>query len=134
MKVLAWTLQVLLAIFFFFHGWVYIVWPDFFTEMVRQQNPNSAGLALSATFRVFIGIAELLGAVGLILPGLTRIMPMLTSWAAGGLSLTMLSAIVFHLMHSEATNILGPVVFFVLSVCVAYLRWKVVPFSESPKK
>jgi uncharacterized membrane protein len=134
MKIFAWILQVLLALAFFFHGCIYIVWPDSFVEMARQQNPNSAGLALSAALRMFIGIAEILGAVGLIVPGLARIKPILTSWAAGGLALTMLAAIIFHLMHNESMNVPGPAVLFVLSACIAYLRWKVVPFSVRLEK
>jgi hypothetical protein len=72
-----WLLQVLLAALFAWHGQLMAFPP---TEMVAMIDAN-----IGPNLRVFIGVAELLAAVGLLLPGITRILPSLTPLAAGGL-------------------------------------------------
>jgi hypothetical protein len=70
----------------------------------------------------FIGIAELAGAVGLILPRLTGILPVLTAWAALGLATIMFLATGFHLMRGEYSHGLIAVILFVLAAFVTYGR------------
>lgn len=71
----------------------------------------------------FIGVVEIAGALGLILPALTRIAPVLTPLAATGLALTMAIAAVFHLVRAEYTGIIPNVVLFALLGVVAWARF-----------
>jgi len=71
-----WTIQVLLALVFLLAGSMKLILP---IEMLIAQMP------LPGLFVRFIGIAEVAGALGLILPGLTRIQRGLTPLAACGL-------------------------------------------------
>ncbi|MCB0044674.1 MAG: DoxX family protein [Caldilineaceae bacterium] len=77
----------------------------------------------------FIGISELLGGLGLVLPALTGIWPVLTPLAALGLALIMVLAIIFHAMRRESQAIVFNVVLLVLAVFVAYGRFTLVPLS-----
>jgi len=83
-------------------------------------------------FRMFIGVAELLAAVGLVLPGVTHILPWLTALAAAGLMIVMGSATILHVFRGEIGNAISAAVLFVLVTVVAYMRWKVKPIS--PRK
>ena len=78
----------------------------------------------------FLGVAEVLGAIGLILPGLVRIWPVLTPLAASGLVIIMTGATVFTLVGVVpvgAAMALIPLVVGLLSAFVAYSRWWLVP-------
>jgi len=74
-------------------------------------------------------VAEILAAIGLILPGLTRILPFLTALAAAGLMLVMSLATLFHLIRGETSSAISAAVIFVLVTVIAYARWKVAPFA-----
>jgi len=76
----------------------------------------------------FIGVTELLGGLGLILPALTGIQPGLTIWAGLGLALIMVLAAGFHAMRREFSGIGVNVVLLMLAVLVAYDRWQIAPF------
>src|SRR5919198_5922257 len=78
-----WTIQGLLALLFLFTGGMKLMLP---IEVLTAQLP------LPGWFVRFIGVAELLGALGLILPGLLRIRPGLTPLAAAGLVIIMIGA------------------------------------------
>jgi hypothetical protein len=82
-----------------------------------------------APFVRFIGVAEILGAIGLILPALTGILPWLTVAAAIGLAIVMASAIIFHLMRGEANHIAVNVVFLALLLFVVYGRLALAPLA-----
>jgi len=69
----------------------------------------------------FIGVMEILGAIGLILPSLTRILPKLTAAAAIGLSVVQLCAIVFHAMRGETAMTL-PVNLLLLGMSL-FILW-----------
>ena len=79
--------------------------------------------------RVFIGVVEILAAAGLILPGLTRILPFLTALAAAGLIIVMTSATVFHLYQGETASAIAAVVILLLISIVAYTRWQIAPIA-----
>ena len=64
--------------------------------MVEMMNST-----IGPRFRIFIGVAEVLAAVGLTLPGITRTLPWLISLAAAGLMIVMVSATVFHIMRGD---------------------------------
>jgi putative oxidoreductase len=121
MNILLWVLQVLLAVAFFAHGYIMIFPP---AAIVDQMNAS-----LPRWFQLFIGVAEVLAAVGLTLPGLTRIQPWLVSWAAAGLMIVMISATIYHLSRGEVSSAVTTVVLLAIATVVAYMRWRVVPIQ-----
>ena len=119
MNIVLWVLQVLLALAFFAHGWLLLSPP---AEMVELLNS-----LIQPAFRIFLGVAEVLAAVGLIVPGVTRIQPWLVSCAAAGLLPVMIGATVLHTGRGEVTSAITTACLFVLLAFVAYMRWKVTP-------
>jgi len=119
MNIVLWILQVLLAIAFGAHGWLLVAPP---AEMVAMMNEQ-----LGQNFRLFLGVAELLAAVGLILPGLTRILPWLTALTAACLMIVMASATYVHISRGETSSAMTTVILLILVTFVAYMRWKVKP-------
>ncbi|MFN8492508.1 MAG: DoxX family protein [Caldilineaceae bacterium] len=119
MNIALWILQVLLAAMFLFHGWIMVFPP---AELLTIMNAQFA-----TWFRLFVGIAESLGAIGLLLPGMTRIWPWLTSLAGVGLMIVAISACALHLSRGEISSAITTVILFVLLAFVSYMRWKVKP-------
>jgi hypothetical protein len=83
-------------------------------------------MPLPGPFMRFIGVAEVLGALGLILPGLTGIRPGLTPLAAAGLVIIMIGATVLTAAGSGIVPALFPLVVGLLLAFVAYGRWRLV--------
>ncbi len=110
-----WTVQGLLALIFLFTGGMKLVLP---MEELTAQMP------LPGLFVRFIGLAEVLGAHGLILPGLVHIRPGLTPLAAAGLVIIMIGATVVTLATMDAALALIPLVIGLLAAFVAYGRWR----------
>jgi hypothetical protein len=77
----------------------------------------------------FIGVSELAAALGLVLPAATRVRPMLTPIAAGGLVLVMALAAAFHLSRGEAQMLPFNLVLGALAAFVAWGRMKKAPIS-----
>ena len=127
MNVLAWVLQGLLALAFLLHGIVYSLSPEPLVRGMREQGGWPP--TIPAWFRVFIGVAEILAAIGLILPSVTRILPGLTPLAAGGLVIVTAGAIVYHARRNEYPMAAVPGVLLVLAALTALLRWTTVPIS-----
>jgi uncharacterized membrane protein YphA (DoxX/SURF4 family) len=129
MNIVLWILQVVLAVLFLLHGWVYVIQPPAVMEQMRQRNPTPQPDApdISPGFRRFIGIAEWLAAVGLIASGLTGILPWLTPLAAFGLMIVMAGAVIYHLRRGETQMIIPTGILFLLVTFVAYMRWQVLP-------
>jgi hypothetical protein len=121
MNILLWVLQVLLAVAFFAHGWLFLTPPP---EIAEQMNAS-----LPRWFQIFLGVAEVLAAVGLTLPGLTRILPWLVTWAAGGVMIVTLSATVFHLVRREMSSAAITLVLLAMATFVAYMRHRVLPIG-----
>ena len=119
MNIALWAVQVLLALAFCAHGLMLLFPP---ANLLEQMNAT-----MSPAFRVFLGVAEVLAAVGLTLPGITRIMPWLISAAAVGLMIVMISATVFHISRGEISAAITTTILLCLSTFVAYMRWKVLP-------
>jgi len=119
MNVVLWILQVLLALAFLAHGWMFLAPPP---EIAVQMNAN-----LPRWFQLFMGVAEVAAAVGLTLPGLTRILPWLVTWAAVGVMIVTVSATVFHLMRGELSSAATTFVLLDLATFVAYMRHRAVP-------
>jgi uncharacterized membrane protein YphA (DoxX/SURF4 family) len=114
-NVVVWVLQVLLAVAFFAHGCLLLFPP---AAIVEQMNAS-----LPRWFQLFLGVAEVLAAVGLTLPGLTRIQPWLVSAAAVGLMIVMISATIFHTMRGEVSSAVTTAVLLAIATFVAYMRW-----------
>jgi hypothetical protein len=113
-----WTVQGLLAILFLFAGGVKLILP--IEEMTKQ-------MPLPGAFLRFIAVAEVLGALGLILPGLLRIRPGLTPLAAAGLVIIMIGATWLNLASGAIAMALIPLVVGLLAAFVAYGRWRLAP-------
>src|SRR5579884_1575006 len=77
----------------------------------------------------FIGVSEMLGAIGLILPALTHVLPWLTIAAAVGLALVMVCAAVFHASRREYSPVSINVVLLVLALFIVYGRWMLAPLA-----
>ena len=113
-----WTAQALLAVLFLFNAGMKLLLP---IEMLTE------GMPLPGWFIRSIGVAEGLGAIGLILPGLLRIRPGLTPLAAACLIVIMVGAVVVTLMTMDAWLALIPLVVGLLLAFVAYGRWYLAP-------
>jgi uncharacterized membrane protein YphA (DoxX/SURF4 family) len=110
-----WIVQGLLVLLFLFAGSMKLIVP---IAMLTAQMP----LPLPGLFLKFIGVAEVTGAIGLILPGLVRIRPMLTPLAACGLLIIMIGATVVTLLAGSVVGALCPLVVGLLCAAVAYGR------------
>jgi uncharacterized membrane protein YphA (DoxX/SURF4 family) len=110
-----WVVQGLLALLFLFAGGMKLVLPV--EEMTKQ-------MPLPGAFMRFIGVAEVLGGLGLILPGITGIRPGLTPLAAAGLVLIMIGATVVSAATSGIVPALFPLAVGFLLAFVAYRRWR----------
>ena len=121
MNILLWVLQVLLALAFFAHGCLFLFPP---ASMVDQMNAS-----LPRWFQLFLGVAEVLAAVGLTLPGVARIQPRLVSWAAAGVMIVMIGATIFHIMRGEVSSAVTTAVLLAMATLVAYTRWRVAPIQ-----
>lgn len=121
MNIVLWILQVLLAAAFAAHGWLLVSPPP---ELLAVMNEE-----LGVGFRLFLGMAEIAGAVGVILPAITRVMPWLTSLAAGGLAFVVACATVLHVSRGEVSSAVTTAILFLLAAFVAYGRWRVQPIA-----
>jgi uncharacterized membrane protein YphA (DoxX/SURF4 family) len=120
MNIALWIVQVLLAALFLFAGGMKLILP--IEEMTKQ-------MPMPGLFLRFIGVCEVLGAVGLILPGLMRFRPGLTPLAAAGLVIITIGATVTTLATAGVAMALFPLVVGILAAFVAYGRWRLAPFS-----
>lgn len=119
MNIVVWVLQVLLAAAFFAHGLLFLSPPP---EIAVQMDAS-----LPRWFQLFLGVAEILAAVGLILPGVTRILPWLVTWAAAGIMFVLASATVWHVVRAEYSSALITLVMLALATFVAYVRHRLIP-------
>ena len=121
MKYALWIAQVLLALAFVPAGWMKLTLPgDVLTAFYPFPEP----------FIRFIGVCELLGAAGLILPGLLRIRQGLTPLAAAGLAAIMAGAVVTTLAMGGGTMAAMPLALGLLALFVAYGRVKLLPRED----
>jgi len=119
-----WIVQGLLAALFLFAGGAKLVLP-----LDQMTGP----VALPGWFLRFLGVAEVLGALGLILPGLLRIRPGLTPLAAAGLVIIMIGATVITLVGGMVAVALMNLVVALLAAFVAYGRWRLAPYRDSSR-
>jgi len=117
-----WIVQILLAALFLFSGAA-----KFFTPAEQMTQGMPAWMSIS--FLHFIGVYEMLGGIGLILPGLLHIKPGLTPLAAACLTIIVIGATVVTVMAGMIATALIPLVTTVLAAFVAYGRWRLAPLS-----
>ena len=123
MTYVLWFIQVLLALLFLFAGGTKLALPlDVLNSM---GSPNQ--VQLPGLFIRFIGVVEVLGALGLILPGLLRIKTWLTPLAAAGLVVILVGAVAVTLASGDVAAALVPLVVGLLAAFVAYGRWRLAP-------
>jgi hypothetical protein len=116
-----WTSQSLLALLFLFAGGTKLILP--ISVLTSMGSPNQ--IALPGIFIRFIGAAEVLGAVGLILPQLLQIRPRLTPMAAAGLVIIMIGATTLTLASGEVAAAIVPVIVGAVCGFVVYGRRRI---------
>jgi hypothetical protein len=117
-----WVFQILLAALFLFAGGAKFVMP---ADQMTQGTPAW----ISISFLHFIGACEVLGAIGLILPGLLHIKPGLTPLAAACLTIIVIGATVVTVMGGMIAMAVLPLAAALISAFVAYGRWRLAPLS-----
>ncbi len=124
LNILLWIIQGLLALLFLFAGGVKLILP--IAAMAKQ-------VALPGWFLRFIGVAEVLGGIGLVLPGITRIRTGLTPLAASGLVIVMIGATWITAAEGSILSALFPLAVGLLAAFVAYARSRLAPLRESAR-
>jgi hypothetical protein len=119
-----WIVQGLLAALFLFAGGMKLVLP-----LDKLTGP----VPLPGFFVRFIGVAEVLGALGLILPGIFRIRTGLTPLAAAGLVIIMIGATAITLSAGDAVAAMISMVVGLLAAFVAYGRWRLAPLRGASR-
>lgn len=116
-----WVLQWVFGLYFIAIGVMHFIVPEGLPELMSWMYD------LDDTLHVVAGVAEILGGLGLILPGLTGIRPELTVFAALGLGAVMVGAVIFHLGRNEPM-LIGTNVFNILVMSyIAYGRGRLAP-------
>jgi uncharacterized membrane protein YphA (DoxX/SURF4 family) len=118
-----WIIQVLLALLFLFAGGTKLVIPP--EVLASMGSPNQ--IPLPGWLVRLVGVAEVLGALGLLLPGLLRIKPGLTPPAAAGLAVVMVGATALTMAADGFAAGVVPLVVGLLAAFVAYGRWRLAP-------
>ena len=121
MNIALWILQLLLAAVFAAHGWMLVSPPAELLPVINEQ--------LGVAFRIFLGVAEIAGAIGLILPAATRVMTWLTPLAAACLAFVVASATVLHVVREETGSAVITAILFVLAAYVSHARRRIRPVA-----
>ncbi len=124
MNIALWILQILFGLYFFVIGVIhFIVPPGLPAPMVWMYD-------LSPWLHWFSGTVEILGGLGLILPGIFRIQTRLVPLAATGLALVMVGAVIYHVMRGEIQNVVTNLILIAIMAFIAYGRTKLAPLSD----
>ena len=124
MNIGLWIAQVVLAVMFIMAGFMKASQPiEALTESLPWITSTPLGLVR------FIGISEILGGLGLLLPALPRIKPFLTIWAAIGLIVVMVLAAGFHASRGEFPAIGMNVILMAIAAFIAWGRSKKAPIQ-----
>jgi putative oxidoreductase len=122
MNAFLWILQLLLAAAFLAHGLLFLAPPPDIAAQMNQSLPR--------WFQLFLGVAEVAAAAGLILPGVTRVLPALVAWAAVGIMAVMISATIWHITRAEYSSAAVTMALLAMATFVAYMRHKVLPIRS----
>jgi len=128
-RIALWTAQVLLAALFMMTGGMKVFLSP--AEIVKAV-PDFAAVPLGLVR--FIGIAEIAGAIGLILPAVTRIAPLLTPLAASGLAVVMILAALFHISRGEFAQLGLVIPLGAVATFVAWGRYKRAPIAPRSRR
>ncbi len=123
MNIALWVAAVLLALVFLTTG----IMKTLRYEHEGQKLESIKGLPRRLV--ALIGVCEILGALGLIVPAATGILPWLTPLAAAALALVMILASGFHVTRHEYSGIGLNLILLLLAVFVAYGRVALVPLA-----
>lgn len=121
MNGLEWVFSIVLAVVFFITGVNKVFRYDKARTMMPWVNDVPRALVL------VIGVAEILGALGLILPVLIGVYSWLTPVAAAALALLQFMAAMFHTARGDKAEVPSNVLFIILLIIVAYIRWPLMP-------
>jgi len=124
LHIILWIVQVIMAGMFMMGGFMKTFMPIADLSVIMPWAKDMEALTR------FIGISELLGGLGLILPAALRIAPRLTVWAAYGLALIMVLAILFHLSRGEMADIPKNIVLGLLAVFIGWGRSTKAPIHQ----
>ena len=126
MNIVLWIVQILVALAFLMAGTM---------KATRPPDKLSARMTWVKAMKPqqivrLIGILEILGAIGLVLPAVTGILPWLTPVAAIGLVLTMIGAVIYHTRIGEGSRIAPNIVLLLLAAFVVVGRFAIVPLPQ----
>ena len=124
MNIVLWILQIFLGLYFIAIGVMHFIIPEGLPPQLSWMYD------LSPALHWISGIAEILGGLGLILPGIFKIQTRLTWMAAYGLSLVMVGAMIYHFTRGETQNIAFNVLLLVLTAFVGYGRQRLRPLTD----
>lgn len=120
MNILLWIIQILLALLFLFGGGAKLLTTAAQWQAQAQTLPEA--MRFSHGFMTFIGVVEVLGGLGLVLPGIVRKWKGLTALAALGLTIVMIGAVVVSVMGFGVAAAIVPLITGLLCAFVAYGR------------
>lgn len=126
MNTALWIIQILVGVMFIILGGLKLAVPreKLLASGAQSGRQNMAWVEDFTPNRLrLIGLLELLGGTGLILPSWTGIMPVLTPFAAVGLTIVMIGAIVVHVRRNEATLAFGPATLALLALFISFGRF-----------
>lgn len=126
MNIVLWILQILFGLYFIAVGIMHFIVPE------GLPAPMSWMYDLSPLLHWISGTAEILGGLGLILPGIFRIQTRLVPLAAIGLALIMVGAVIYHLTRGEYMNIFMNVLNAAILAFIAWGRTTKVPLQDRP--
>jgi uncharacterized membrane protein YphA (DoxX/SURF4 family) len=128
LHVTLWILQAILAGMFVMGGFM-----KTFTPIEELSITMPWAKDIPPLLTRFIGISQILAALGLILPSALKIAPRLTVWAASGLALIMLLALLFHINRGEMSALPTNIALGLLAVFIAWGRSSKVPIYQKEK-
>jgi len=117
-----WTTQIILAGMLIMAGFMKSIMP---IEQLSASLPWTKDVPVLLVR--FIGISEFLGAMGLLLPSLLRIKPVLTPVAALGIIAIMVMAAIFHITRTEFSGVMFTLILALVAAFIGWGRWKKVP-------
>lgn len=120
------VLQWVFGLYFIGVGVMHFIVPEGLPELMSWM------YELDDTLHIVSGVAEILGGLGLILPSLTGIRPELTVYAALGLAVVMVGAVIWHIGRGEAVSIATNVFNIAVMAYIAYGRWRLAPQEPRP--
>ena len=126
MNVGLWVLQIFLGLFMAVDSGL----PKLIIPVEQLPMP----IPIPGPLLTFIGVAEIAGGLGLILPGLFKVRPGLTPLAAAGLSLVAIGGMAYQVAAGEPGNAVFALAIAVLCAFIGYGRWQLVPHRARPRR